>query len=40
MAVHHFDREGKLVKTDMPAARDAPLAVNVGPGEAVVIERR
>lgn len=39
VAVRHFDRDGKLPKTDLPTARAARTAVQVGPGEAVVIER-
>jgi hypothetical protein len=39
VAVRHFDRDGKLTKTDRPTATAARTAVQVGPGEAVVIER-
>ncbi len=39
VAVRHFDRNGKLTKTDLPTDRQARTAVQVGPGEAVVIER-
>ena len=39
VAVRYFDRDGKLTRTDVPTARQTRTAVQVGPGEAVVIER-
>ncbi|NLF69479.1 MAG: hypothetical protein GX575_10545 [Candidatus Anammoximicrobium sp.] len=39
VAVRHFDRDGKLTKTEVSADRTAQTAVQVGSGEAVVIER-
>ncbi|MFH1918668.1 MAG: hypothetical protein ABIP48_02100 [Planctomycetota bacterium] len=39
VAVRYFDRVGKLTRTDLPTDRTARTAVQVGPGEAVVIER-
>ncbi len=39
VAVHYFDRDGKLIRTDQPASRTLRTEVKVGAGEAVVIQR-